>query len=67
MPDDIEFWSLKTVMQKVGRSRSQIYRMIADGEFPAQRKYRNSEHSVFWLSTDVRAWMAGQLSDVFIG
>lgn len=61
LSEDVEFWPLKVVIQKVGRSRSQIYRMMDDGSFPTNRKYRGSE-SVYWLSSDIRRWQADEIA-----
>ncbi len=52
---DVEFWRLPTVVQKVGLSRSEIYRRISDGRFPKPRRYPDSDKS-FWLSSEVQAW-----------
>jgi predicted DNA-binding transcriptional regulator AlpA len=54
--EDIEFWRLKTVVQKVGLSRTEIYRKIADGTFPASHPYPGNPRIRFWLSNKVRAW-----------
>lgn len=51
----IEFWRLETVTQKVGLSKSEIYRRVAEGTFPKPRKYPNSEKT-FWLNRDVLTW-----------
>ena len=58
---DVEFWPLDTVRQKVGLSRSEIYRQISLDQVPASRSYRNCAGRKFWLSTDVRRWQAEQL------
>lgn len=64
MPDDIEFWPLARVVAVTGLSRSEIYRRQKEEPgFPHSRPYRDSTR-VFWLSTEVRAWMVGQLADV---
>lgn len=62
LSDDVEFWPLDTVLQKVGLSRSEIYRRQRDGSFPNSRPYRNSSRR-FWLSSDVRRWQANELTD----
>lgn len=59
--DDVEFWPLGTVIQKVGLSRSEIYRQVLAGTFPGSRTYRNNPTRKFWVSTDVRHWQAEQL------
>lgn len=66
-PDE-ELWSMKTVSQKTGRSKSDIYRQISEGGFPRSRPYLDSlgkpTPRVFWRSTEVRAWIAAQISGV---
>jgi predicted DNA-binding transcriptional regulator AlpA len=51
----LEFWRLPTVIEKVGLSRSEIYRRVADGRFPKPRHYPDSDKT-FWLSSDVLLW-----------
>jgi predicted DNA-binding transcriptional regulator AlpA len=51
MVEDLEFWPLKVVVKKVGLSKTEIYRRIAEGRFPQSRSYRK-----FWLSTEIREW-----------
>lgn len=46
---------LPEVLQMTGLSRSQIYRMVADGRFP--RPIRLSEQAVGWREEDIQAWM----------
>jgi predicted DNA-binding transcriptional regulator AlpA len=65
MPDDIEFWPLQRVVQITGLSRSEIYRRQKESSFPRARPYKNSSR-VFWVSSDVREWMRGQLADVSV-
>lgn len=55
MATPLEFWRLPTVMEKVGLSKSEIYRRVAEGTFPRPRKYPGSEKT-FWLSRDVLTW-----------
>lgn len=64
---DLEFWSLKTVVERVGLSKSEIYRREADGRFPKRRGYRGDGAKKFWTSTEVRAWQLAQLDDSFAG
>lgn len=61
LSEDVEFWPLDTVIQKVGLSRSEIYRRQANRSFPTSRSYRNSSRR-FWLSTEIRRWQAEQLA-----
>ena len=58
--DSIEFWRLPKVLSTVGLSRSEVYRRIASGKFPAPRRYPESGKS-FWLSSDVRKWQSEAL------
>lgn len=57
----VEFLPLKEVVKKVGLSKSEIYRQIADGRFPSSRPYKDNPKRRFWLSTDVAAWQQEQL------
>lgn len=63
--EDVEFWPLAVVQQKVGLSRSEIYRRAKERTFPAARAYRNSTRR-FWLSSDVRRWQAEELGAVVV-
>ncbi|WP_211867594.1 helix-turn-helix transcriptional regulator [Neoroseomonas terrae] len=49
------FLALAEVKQKVGLGHSNIYRMMADGRFPAAR--RVGEKAVRWLESELDAWM----------
>lgn len=62
MAEDVEFWSLDRVMEKVGLSRSEIYRRAKIGTFPASRRYRDSTRC-YWLSTEVRTWQKAELAN----
>lgn len=62
MVTDEEFWRLPKVIEKVGMSRAQIYRRVADGTFPRSRSYRNSTRSVFWLASEVRDWQQQEVA-----
>lgn len=53
--DDIEFWRLAKVIEKVGLSRREIYRRIQRSEFPKSRAYPGGRIK-FWVSTDIRNW-----------
>ena len=61
-----EFWRLPQVQQAVGLSKSEIYRRIGRGEFPAPRSYPGTMKK-FWLSTDVRLWQMRALGDPVAG
>lgn len=49
------FVRLHAVMRMVGLSRSQIYKLIGEGQFPGQ--IRLSSRSVAWIEGEVIAWM----------
>lgn len=55
MTTDIYFWRLPRVTQAVGLSKTEIYRRISIGDFPAPRPYPGTRKK-FWLSTEVREW-----------
>lgn len=63
MRSDVEFWRLPTVMQKVGLSKSEIYRRISDGRFPKSRRYPDSDKT-YWVSTEVVEWQQQVLGTV---
>jgi predicted DNA-binding transcriptional regulator AlpA len=54
-PTDEEFWRLPAVIERVGLSKSEIYRRMRDGSFPANKRYRRGS-GVFWLASEVRGW-----------
>ncbi len=43
------------VCDKIGVSRATVYRMIDNGEFPAQRKDGSSS---FWFEHELDKWLA---------
>lgn len=55
----IRFIRLPAVLARVGLSRTQIYKMIGDGQFPAQ--VRLSARTVAWLEDQVVDWMNQRL------
>lgn len=55
MSNDVEFWRLPTVMQKVGLSKSEIYRRISDNRFPKSRRYPDSDKT-YWVGSEVVEW-----------
>lgn len=65
--EDIRFWRLPDVQERVGLSKTEIYRRMKDTDpaanpFPASRGYRGADKTgKFWLSTDVRAWQLREL------
>lgn len=62
MTGDVEFWPLKTVVQKVGLSKTEIYRRVAENRFPASRSYNDGGMRKFWLSSEVKAWQENILA-----
>jgi prophage regulatory protein len=53
--NDIRFIRLPSVQAKVGLSRSQIYKLIDEGRFPAQ--VRLSARTVAWVEGQINEWM----------
>lgn len=51
----MEFWRLPVVMQRVGLSKTEIYRQMKDGRFPRNRLYPGTKSS-FWVSAEIIAW-----------
>lgn len=63
MTDDHEFWPLKQVLKRVGLSKTEIYRRMADGRFPAGHLYGGEGSKRFWLASEIRAWQADLLGE----
>ena len=61
----MEFWSLKTVVAKTGLSKTEIYRQIPKGTFPASRPYADNPKRRFWPSVEVIAWQRRQVGSDF--
>jgi prophage regulatory protein len=57
MQESNRFLRIKEVIQKVGLSRSQVYRLIQAGTFPSPFKI-GSKISV-WSESLVTEWMSG--------
>jgi prophage regulatory protein len=55
----LSFIKLREVTQTTTQSKSQIYLLIARGEFPKQ--IHLSEHSVVWVRAEVEAWMQARI------
>lgn len=49
---------LKTVQDSTGLSRSSIYAMLKNGNFPQSVKL--SERSVGWYEADIQGWIASR-------
>jgi prophage regulatory protein len=48
------------VQHRTGFSRSQIYRLVASGQFP--RPIRASEATSVWIENEVQAWIEGRIA-----
>ena len=51
----MRFLRIGDLQEKVGLSRSQIYKLIADGDFPKQNKI--GERISVWEESKVEEWM----------
>lgn len=51
----VEFWRLKQVSAVSGLSKTEIYRRVETGRFPAPRKYPDSIMN-YWISVDILNW-----------
>lgn len=51
---EMKFIRLPEVQDRVGLSRSQVYRLIQDGEFPAPVKL--APRVSVWLDSDISHW-----------
>jgi predicted DNA-binding transcriptional regulator AlpA len=54
------FWRIRIVRERVGLSKTEIYRRMADTDpalnpFPQSRRYRGSQR-VYWRSDEVCRW-----------
>lgn len=56
----IKFLRISDLKEKVGLSRSQIYKLIADGDFPKQDKL--GERIAVWQESKVEEWMYSKVS-----
>lgn len=53
---------LPTVKARTGLSRSELYRRIAAGDFPAQIKLGERSRSSAWNSAEVDAWIVARIA-----
>lgn len=51
---------LPEVRQKVGLSRSAIYKLISEGQFP--RQVAIGPRTVAWVQEDLERWIEGRLN-----
>jgi predicted DNA-binding transcriptional regulator AlpA len=58
---DLEFW--RTVVDRTGHSKSEIYRRMKLGQFPQCYNYPDKQ-GVFWLSSEVHSWQLNILAEV---
>jgi len=59
MADSIKFLRMNDLQEKVGLSRSQIYKLIAEGDFPKQDKV--GERISVWQESKVEKWMFSKI------
>ncbi|QPZ53313.1 AlpA family transcriptional regulator [Achromobacter phage vB_AchrS_AchV4] len=57
---DVKFLRLPEVRDRVGMSRSQIYKLIQQGDFPAPVKL--GARVSIWPDPEVRAWQEAKLA-----
>lgn len=51
------------VEHKTSLSRSHLYQLMQNGEFPRQIKLTEHGRSVGWLESDVDAWLEQRISE----
>ena len=56
----MRFLRIGDLQEKVGLSRSQIYKLIADGDFPKQNKV--GERISVWQESEVEEWMVSKIN-----
>lgn len=56
------FLRLPDVVALVGLSKSEVYRQIAAGQFPPNRRYPRNAARRFWLESEIRSWMRSTLA-----
>lgn len=55
-----KFVRINGVIERVGLSRSQIYKLISQGRFPAQIKLYGTVSA--WLESDINDWIEQQVA-----
>ena len=58
---EITFLRLPQVQALVGLSRSQVYKLMAEGNFPASKKI--GTRIAIWLSSDIEAWKQARMDE----
>ena len=58
---EVTFLRLPQVQAQVGLSRSQIYKLMAEGSFPASNKV--GTRIAIWLSSDIEAWKQARMDE----
>jgi prophage regulatory protein len=58
----MRFLRLADVRSKVGLSRSQIYRIVAAGDFP--KPYSLGGRTVAWLESEIDSWIKNKVQAV---
>ena len=58
---EITFLRLPKVQAQVGLSRSQIYKLMAEGKFPASKK--SGTRIAVWLRSDSQAWLHARIAE----
>ena len=62
-PAPLRLLRIAEVQRRVGVSRSQIYRLLADGEFPARVKLGTGPTTgTAWVESEVEQWIAGRIA-----
>ena len=57
-PSGLRMVRIEEVSQRVGLSRSSLWRMATEGRFPKPR--RLATHAVGWLDTELEDWLRGR-------
>lgn len=55
MPEQERILRMRTVLQRIGLSRSTVYRKMKEGTFPCQ--VRLSEHCSGWRESEINRWI----------
>ena len=54
---------LKAVLDRTGLSRSVIYALMADGQFPRPAKAYSGARTNYWVEGEVDDWVAARVAD----